>query len=322
MRGGGALRAPAFDRSGRLQIALVANRTAGSFSRGGFEKLCHALQDDGCSLQRYDSAAFRPDQLAGEVDLICIAGGDGTIRTTIGNDRGDQHRTPYCVFPMGTINLVARETGCRPSHRRFSPDLLSRAPQRTVFAGRAGNEAFLCCASVSPDSHAVATISPTLKKKIGRFAYVVATLKLLRDWPRHQLDVRIDGASHRAEAVYVLKGRYYAGPWMLDEKASLSSDRFRVLLMPKARRRDFARLSLYALFGQPFADPSWVRADARTVEIDSAGPAPVQADGDFVATTPAQLSIDPRPLTFLCGFNSSISSYEGRGDRSVPWGRG
>lgn len=270
--------------------------------------MCQSFEQQQCLVHRYDSRSFNLDLLASDVDLVCIAGGDGTIRTTIGNDQNSDHGIPYCVFPMGTINLVAREAGYRANFKNFVPDLTARSSDRKHFAGRVGDETFLCCASVGPDSHAVALVSPWLKKRIGRLAYVAAALKLCWAWPTSRLSVDIDGATYAAEAVYILKGRYYAGPWALDDEARLTRERFRVLLLPRARRRDFARLALFALFGPVFADPRWTRLDAQVVEVTGPASTPIQADGDIVAMTPARITVDPRPLTFLCGFGSRKSS--------------
>lgn len=288
----------------RLRVALVCNPKAGSYSPAKLERLQRAFEGRQYLVHRYDGMSFKIDRLTSPIDLICIAGGDGTVRTTIGNNQSSEHPPPYCVFPMGTINLVAREAGYRPDIAKFCADSVVRTGDRTHVAGRVGNEVFLCCASIGPDSHAVARLSPRLKDRLGRFAYVVAMLKLGWSWPRPSLNLEIDGARHSAEAVFVLKGRYYAGPWVLDNQASLTKDCFRVLLLPQARRRDFLRLALFAIFGSIFADPRWTRLDASVVDISSPVDLPIQADGDIVAMTPARITLDPRPLTFLCGFRS------------------
>lgn len=285
-----------------LRVALVFNSRAGSYSSAKLERLHQSFKSEQYLVSRYDSQSFKLDHLASPVDLICIAGGDGTIRMTIGNNRNADCRVPYYIFPMGTINLVAREAGYRLNLEKAFPDFLARSGDRAHIAGRVGDEVFLCCASIGPDSHAVAHLSPRLKNRIGRLAYVAAALKIGWNWPRTPLSLTIDGAAYSAEAAFILKGRYYAGPWVLDDQANLTRDRFRVLLLSRARRRDFFRLALFAIFGSPFADPRWTRLDAQTVDVSSPAAVPIQADGDIVAMTPARITVDPHPLTFLGGF--------------------
>lgn len=291
-----------------LNVALVSNQTAGRCSPERIRRLRRAFETAECRVHAYDSRAFSLERLPPHVDLVCIAGGDGTVRMTIGSSRDRTHPVPYCVFPLGTINLLAREAGYRADFKGFSPAMIARSDERTHFAGRIGEESFLCCASIGPDSHAVAQVCPRLKARIGRLAYVAAMAKLLWAWPRQRLQLEIDGAQHAAEAVFILKGRYYAGPWQLDEKARLTRDRFRVLLLPRARRLDVARLVLATIFGRRFADPQWVRLDARVVDVAGADAVPIQADGDIIATTPARIEMDPRPMIFRCGSGAAATS--------------
>lgn len=120
-----------------------------------------------------------------------------------------------------------------------------------------------------------------------------------RRWPRPRLTVTVDGRAFAGEAVFVCKGRFYAGPWVLDRQADLLSDRFRVLVLPRARRRDIARLLLSAMLGGRFGAREWHRMDARALTIVADGPLPVQADGDVVATTPVALRVASEPLRFV-----------------------
>jgi diacylglycerol kinase family enzyme len=282
-----------------LQVALVCNPASGQYCPNRLQELRQSFENELYTVHCYDSRTFRLDHIASPVDLICISGGDGTIRTTIGSNEASGHPVPYCSFPSGTINLMAREAGYRANIAEFVSDVVHRCAGNQYFAGHVGKEVFLCCASIGPDSHAVAKITPWLKKRFGRLAYSVAMLKLLLSWPRNKLDLTIDGVAYSAESAFVLKGRYYAGPWILDDQASLTRDRFRVLLMPRARRRDFVRLALFAIFGPIFADPQWQRLDARIVEISAPAAVPIQADGDIIAMTPARISVDSHALNFL-----------------------
>jgi diacylglycerol kinase family enzyme len=111
--------------------------------------------------------------------------------------------------------------------------------------------------------------------------------------------VTIDGATHTAEALFVLKGRFYAGPWTLDPQADLCERAFRVLLLPQARRRDIARLALAAMVHPRFADPAWQRCVAQTITVEGQAGVPIQADGDILGQTPARFSLATAPIAFL-----------------------
>jgi diacylglycerol kinase family enzyme len=156
----------------------------------------------------------------------------------------------------------------------------------------------LVCASVGPDSAAVAAVSPQLKRRLGRVAYLISALELLYRWPRNPIDILIDGVSYQCEAAYLLNGKFYAGPWCLDPIASLRLPSVQVLMLPKARRRDYLRLIAATLIHPVFADARWQRRTGTSVELRSQSPLPVQADGDITATLPVSLSMRPNAVAF------------------------
>jgi diacylglycerol kinase (ATP) len=279
------------------RIVLAYNPVSGNFRAKSMARLRNALERAGHDVSCQNSREFRFDSEP-KVDLVCAYGGDGTARTVVGINGPSAAQAPYCVFPSGTINLLAREAGYPCEPRDFARLIDQRAPAPCHF-GLIDDEAFLCCASVGPDAVAVAGVSPWLKRRIGRLAYGVAAVGQIWRWPRQNFTVTVDGQTYTGEAVFVCKGRYYAGPWVIDDKAALANDSFRVLVMPRARRRDMVQWALAAILHPALGSKTWHRMPGREIRIESDAPAPIQADGDIVAQTPATLSISPFPLNFL-----------------------
>ncbi len=278
---------------------LAYNPASGSFCSQALGRVQQALMAQGHAVRAENSRVFRFSE-EDPVDLICAYGGDGTARTVVAVNGEAASGAPYCAYPSGTINLLARERAYPADPARFARIVGQRfaEPRAGVAFGRINGEPFLCCASVGPDAEAVARVSPRLKKRIGRLAYAVAVLSMLIDWPRRSFRVALDGQTLVGEAVFVLKGRYYAGPFVLDGGAGLAQGQFRVVILPRAGRRDLARLALSALF-PALASPAWHRLSASAIRITGPEDAPVQADGDVLAHTPATLTIAPFSLNFL-----------------------
>jgi len=282
-----------------LRVVLAYNPASGNFCPEALGDLKSAFEGAGHEVSCENSREFcfeRP------VDLVCAYGGDGTARTVVSRNGADAAGAPLCVFPSGTINLLAREARYASDvagFARMAAERMAGEVGREVHFGHIGEEAFLCCASVGPDARAVAAVSERLKRRIGRLAYGVAALAQMWRWPRQAFEFTVDGASLRGEAMFVCKGRYYAGPWVIDEAAALSNDHFRILILPRAGRRDLLRLALSAVFHPSLGDARWHRLSGRTITVASDAPAPIQADGDIVAQTPATIAMAPFPLTFL-----------------------
>jgi diacylglycerol kinase family enzyme len=172
--------------------------------------------------------------------------------------------------------------------------------RRLHFPVATGDTIFLACASVGPDSFALAHSSRRLKRRIGRLAYGVAFLGLLWRWPRRRIRLHVDGRGVDCEAFYVAKGRYFAGPWSLAPACRADDPLMYVIALERARRVDFLRLTVALLRGKGMESvpgaQCFTATDLSAESIDA--PAPLQADGDVVAILPIRFSVAETPLSF------------------------
>lgn len=268
-----------------LNVLLVFNPVSGSYSRQLLDCLASEFGAQGHSISLIDSwqIGFAAELVCAE--LVCVVGGDGTLRDVIAQLEGHAN-LPVCIYPAGTINLIAREVGYMRHVSRFVTRVTAGFPCRSHYFGSIDSKPFLACASVGPDSLAVAAVSVGLKQRIGRFAYVVSFIRLLWSWPQMDLRVSANSRIYQCEAAFVLKGRFFAGPWTLASQANLCAPEFHLLLLPQARRRDYLQLLLYAMLGSYFESSAWKRLRCTDVKIDSNVLHPVQADGDIAANLP------------------------------------
>lgn len=278
-------------------IQLFVNAKAGSSSRRRVAALQRELEAAGA---RVIVTSTGDDELAvaEESTHICAVGGDGTLRhVAAALERSGQPRV-MSVFPTGTVNLLAREYGYSRNPLSFAGRILRDAPPRLQRMARIGETMMFTCASVGPDADAVAAVSPLLKRAIGRAAYAAAFLGALIRWPRRQLSVEADGETIACEAVYIAKGRYYAGPWSFAPGASANDPFLHVVALRQARRRDFVRF-LWGLLrhDDPTRDTNLIQFTCASLRI-TGGDAPLQADGDIVARLPVEIAIDPTAQPF------------------------
>jgi diacylglycerol kinase (ATP) len=281
-----------------LKITIAFNPKSGSFSQSGLDRLGAAFAHAGYAPTFADSYGDDFAQLAADADLICVVGGDGALRDIISRIGRQEKLPPISVYPAGTINLVAREAGYPADIDRFVRRVTGQSHRRIHHYGMVNDAPMLVCASIGPDSMAVASFSDNLKSKIGRFAYLAAFLKLLWCWPRRQMNVRANGEAYQCEAAFVLKGRFFAGPWQISRDADLARPDFQLVLLPKARRRDYLRLILSAIGPSVFSSKYWIRIRAVTAEISGDEALPVQVDGDILVYLPITIAIHPRGVIF------------------------
>lgn len=273
------------------KLDLVYNAHSGSFREERLAALVKAFEGHGFTVEQL---ATRADgaQLSGTADLICVHGGDGTLRDTIQAMVLHNIDAPLCIARSGTINLVARELDYPTDPVKLAAKVASawergsgqwvHSPLYTL-----GEMPIASCLSIGPDSHAVARVSGALKKRIGRFAYAYAMLGQLRDWPRNAMTISgelADGEKFEceAEAAIVSHGALYAGPFKLSPKAALAADSIELITLRRSTRLGMLGFVLVAMLRLPVDKFAFAEIrSVRRVAFDRCV-TPVQVDGDHM----------------------------------------
>ncbi len=277
---------------GRMDIDLVYNPVAGNFSEARLTGLIAAFAARGITARALPTRRGGA-QLSGTADLICVHGGDGTLRDTVQALGQDAGTVPLAIAPSGTINLVARELGYARGAEQLAQQIATgwaRGPERWVRSPlyQLGTMPIVSCLSIGPDSHAVASVSSQLKKRIGRYAYVAAMMRLMRRWPRDPLAIRgelTDGTAFacQVEAAIVSHGALYGGPFRLSGSAALAADSVELITIARSTRRGAAALTGAAMLHLPVDKLGLAEIrSCRRIEFDQCV-SPVQVDGDHIA---------------------------------------
>jgi len=280
-------------------VQLFFNPASGSFCPLRLNALASALRAEGADVIATPSIDAVP-VVADRATHVCIAGGDGTVRHVAANMARTGRMLPAAIYPAGTVNLLAREGGFQRSPGACARDLLHGREDQPFHPVALDETMFFACASAGPDSAAVARLSKALKRRIGRLAYVAAFCEVLWRWPRPRLRLVADGGREIAcEAVYIAKGRYFAGPWSFAPRASVTDRLLHVVALPRARRRDYLGFLRTLLTGRdPARDRRLVSFTCTRLAIHNDEGFPLQADGDIVATRSVELAIRSAPILF------------------------
>lgn len=273
------------------RVQLFYNPYSGSFSRQRLDALVGAYRDNGFTSILTESSSKTPARLETGLDQICIAAGDGTVRQLINQFSPQAQATPVFIYPMGTVNLIALEQDFPGDPGAFVQQTLSGMPPR-LYPVHINGARFLVCASVGPDSIAVSKLSQELKHYLGRVAYAVALLQQIIRWPRPVIQVNASGRSFTCEALYIAKGRYFAGRWSFAPEARLDLPLLHVVALKCARRRDFLGFMLAMLAGRVDRLNNAVHLTCTELDIQADQAWPVQADGDIVANLPSRITLD------------------------------
>ncbi len=273
----------------KLRIALQALRKHASKVKVSPTKYA------GHGVKRADKAVNRKPHKK-PYDIVCAAGGDGTIGEVANGLRGSD--APLLVLPLGTANVFARELGLGTSMKRIA-SMVETLKAKKVWPGMMGDKRFIMMVGVGIDSLAVASLETSLKRRIGAAAYVVAAIKAIKRMKTLDLHVTVDGESYHTANVIITNGKLYGGPFTISPNADLGEPVFHVVMMKKSGFWSALKYGLALATGRlPYLKDVTITTGTH-VRVESPNAIPVQADGDYVGMLPVEVQVDDSPLTVL-----------------------
>ncbi|HYE27520.1 MAG TPA: diacylglycerol kinase family protein [Allosphingosinicella sp.] len=279
-------------------VQLFYNPVAGGHCRRRLEALRDRFEARGARVILSECGPGRDVEVGGDASHVCAVGGDGTLRHVALALARCGRALPLSLYPAGTVNLLHRERPCALDPDGHAGRLLDDEEGVSLHPATLNDTFFLACASVGPDSRAVAGVSLKLKARIGKLAYAIAFARLLFDWRRVPIRLAWDSGALVCEAFYVAKGRYFAGPWSFAPQASTAEPLLHVVALEHARRRDFARFGWALWRKKPVgALPGVTSFTCTRLSAEADEPLPLQADGDAVATLPVRIALHETPLS-------------------------
>jgi len=231
------------------------------------------------------------------VDLILVAGGDGTINEVVNAMVGS--KVPLGILPAGTANVLAMEMGLGSNLERAAAKLAECEPVRISVGrlhGKKGSRHFLLMAGVGLDARIVSEVHSGLKAKTGKFAYWVAGFAQMRRFV-DQFEVVLENEVVRCGFALISRVRNYGGDLEIASGASLRSDEFEVVLIRGSIPLKFSAYMFAAFLRQATKMPGV--SVHRMKRLCLRGEAQVQVDGEHAGWTPACIEIVPDALTLL-----------------------
>lgn len=240
--------------------------------------------------------------------LAAEAAADGQVAVALGGDglvgrvAGATARAGglLAVLPGGRGNDFARGLGVGRDPVTAAAALVD-AVERRVDLPEANGMPFIGIASVGFDSD-VQVIANRTKWLRGQSVYTFATLRALLPWRPVRFTVTVDGGEPRelvGWTVAAANAPYYGGGMKMAPGADIADGQLEVEFI-----RRCGRLTLLALFPRVFSgrhvETKYVTVQrAQRVTVDADRPFQVYADGDPVASLPAEIVVRPGALRLL-----------------------
>ncbi|MGD9785813.1 MAG: diacylglycerol kinase family protein [Hyphomicrobiaceae bacterium] len=275
----------------RCRLLVVHNAKAGRAGNRGLPGVAAALEARGARIRMTEIGSIDAAERLADArawDAVVAAGGDGTLRAVLRQVHASS--VPVACVPAGTGNVFAHEVGL-PRDPAALAEVILNGPTVAVRGGLVGNEPFFLMAGVGFDAAIVARLDQRLKQRIGKLAYAGPMVRALVA-ARPELDVRIDGTPHAADWIVVQRARHYAGGFVLAPGASLLEPVLVAVLFKANSRLGRLGQLLAVATGRLKNAPGVHVVRCETVDVASAMPVPVEADGDDAALTPVRIRSD------------------------------
>ena len=232
------------------------------------------------------------------IDLMVVAGGDGTVNYVVNAMKRKGLDIPLGVIPSGTANDFARALGMSREPLEAARQIASVGVER-VDVGCVNGLWFVNIFSFGIFTTTSQRTPDKRKHRIGKLAYIIEGVKEFRSMHAVPLEIEADGERFdlRSLMVLIFNGET-AGGFHLARRSSIKDGLFDCILLEK---KNFFRSTLAMCRYLAGGQPKIVRhLQARTIDIRSTVNEPTDVDGQKGAEFPLHIECIAGGLRIMC----------------------
>lgn len=228
-------------------------------------------------------------------DVVCAAGGDGTLNEVVNGLDG--YDTPLGVIPLGTANDFARQAGIPDDPNHAMDVILRRKPVRIDTASLNGRR-FLNVSTGGIGAEATAETPSHFKESMGEIAYAITGLRKFADYSPTRGVFRSGGFVLECDFLLFAIGssRSSGGGALVTPHASLTDGLLDLCIVEHMSRREFARIVLKLRKGEHVGDAGVHYLRVPDLVIESATDVSVNVDGEVSGAMRLDYRARPRDL--------------------------
>ena len=241
-----------------------------------------------------------------QIDLMVVAGGDGTVNYVVNAMKRKGLDIPIGVIPAGTANDFAGAVGMSREPLEAARQIASGVVER-VDCGRVNDLYFVNIFSFGIFTTTSQRTPDERKHKIGKLAYIIEGVKEFRTMHAVPLEIEADGERFdlRSLMVLIFNGET-AGGFHLARRSSIKDGLFDCILLEK---KNFFRSTLAMCRYLAGGSPKIVRhLRAQRIDIRSSVNEPTDVDGQKGAEFPLHIECLAGGLRVMCAKQTSGNS--------------
>lgn len=274
------------------KVLIMANPTSGGYRAEFLDEVRNRLEDLGCRTE------IRLTRHAGEIGEICsdpslqvktlvVAGGDGSINEALTGFQDHPQPPELAVIPFGTANVLALELSL-PRTPKAIADMVYQGKSKPLHFGLANGRPFVLMASTGFDAEVVHAVPLTLKRRLGKLAYVITALKAGLTRKSTSLTIEMDGVQLKGKFAVASNARHYGGPFVICPGGATDPGLHMLVLERDDPWSSFC-YGIALLLGRIHKARGASVTPFKTALISANGPVAAQVDGDPFGATPLEI---------------------------------
>jgi len=234
----------------------------------------------------------------GYTDIVAV-GGDGTVLEAF-NGLFNKN-VNLGLIPAGTGNDFVKMININKNFEE-AIDKIIEGNTKIIDIGVVNDTHFLNVVGMGIDGEIVKKTEQVKKIIKGSPAYIYSTFSTLINYKCKNVRIEIDGEVYNRKVylVAVGNGKYFGGGMMVTPGAELDSENFEIVIINEMTRSKFAILFRKVFSGNHvYEDPVEVFY-GKNVNITSEDPLMVNADGNIIGESIANIHILPKAQKVIC----------------------
>jgi len=236
------------------QAILLYNKKSGKCKIiKHINKICLIFKDNGYNLTPTPiDFTNNPFQNNKDIELIVVAGGDGTVNYIVNSMKSCCIDIPIGVIPAGTANDFANALGMSMNIIKASRQIATGYVRRVDY-GSVNGKYFINILSFGVFTTTSQRTPDKLKHRIGKLAYILEGAKEFLNIHHIPLKIIADGEEHNLNSLMVLiLNGVTAGGFSLARDASIDDGLFDCVILEKRNlAHSTIAMSRYILGGKP-----------------------------------------------------------------------
>ncbi|MBN9669130.1 diacylglycerol/lipid kinase family protein [Roseibium aggregatum] len=274
-------------------VLIMANPTSGGYSASLLEEVQTRLEDLGCKTE------LRLTRHAGEIGDVCadpslrvrtlvVAGGDGSINEALAGLQNHPEPPQLAVIPFGTANVLALELSL-PRKAAAIAGLIRYGKARKMHYGFVNGHPFVLMASAGFDAEVVHAVPLSLKRRLGKLAYVITAFRIAFKRKAASLTISLDdGPALTGKLAVASNARHYGGPFVICPGGVTDSGLYMLVLERDDPWSAFC-YGMALLFGRIDKARGATVTRFTTATIRAQEHVAAQVDGDPFGSTPLEI---------------------------------